>query len=112
MLLETSVNFDGANTVFARAEYVDKSAADLNIPVAPLGRFGIGSVVLGYVRDVWSGNGPLALGLGAAGIGNLIPRSLTPYYGTRTPGGFAIFLRLRVEGEKMTGAMAGMPGMN
>lgn len=115
VLLETTMDFDGKNAVFARGEYVVKSPADLDVPVPSPptpDRFPIGSVVAGYVREVWSGRGPVAIGLGFAGILDVIPGSLGPWYATRTPGGFAIFLRARVAPRNGGPGMASMPGMS
>jgi hypothetical protein len=115
VLLESTMNLDGTNVVFARGEYVVKSPSDLDVPVPSPptpNRFPIGSAVAGYVRELWSGRGPVAVGAGFAGIIDVIPRSLVPWYATRTPGGFAVFLRAGLAQPKGGSGMASMPGMN
>ena len=115
VLAETSLDFDRMNTVFARAEFVQKTAADLavdgSIPPSLGGtpalassdtRFNVGSFVLGYVRDVGTFSGG-TIGLGAAGMINVIPSTLQPAYATRTPSGFSIFLRFRPNRMQMPG---------
>lgn len=125
-LAETSLDFDRLNTVFARAEFVQKSAADLAVDgsIPPnLGgtpalatsdtRFNVFSLVLGYVRDVGTFSGG-TIGLGAAGMINVIPSTLEQAYGTRTPSGFSIFVRFRPNRMQMPangGRMDMRPGM-
>lgn len=106
VLAETNLDLDGTNTVFGRAEFVQKSAADLAVDAAeqpgiaafaattPETRFNVGSVVLGYVRESGSFSGG-SIGLGARGSVNVILNTLEPAYGTRAPAGFAIFVRFR-----------------
>lgn len=104
VLAETNLNLDARNAVFARAEYVQKSPEDLAIAVeltptsyiqSPLpNRYDVGEITLGYVRELASGSGG-SLGLGAAGTLNMVPSTLRATYGTRTPAGAMIFLRLR-----------------
>jgi hypothetical protein len=94
-LAETNVDLDGANTVFGRLEYVNKSSHDLDVTVPSASRFDIGSLGFGYVREIGA-----FTKYGAAGVGfevnvDVIPASLKPFYNTRTPYGFGIFLRLR-----------------
>ena len=125
-LAETSLDFDRLNTLFARAEFVQKSAADLAVDglippslggIAALAssdtRFNVGSFVVGYVRDVGTFSGG-TIGLGAAGVINVIPSTLEPAYNTRTPSGFSIFVRFRPNRMQMPGKGGGMnmrPGM-
>jgi len=112
------------NTVFGRAEYVQKSALDLAIPPPPtpfrdvrfdLARrpprpelhlgfpdasgvppalYGISELTLGYLREV-RGLGPLRAGVGVRGSLALLPRGLEAAYGSRTPVGASVYLRLR-----------------
>jgi hypothetical protein len=71
--------------------------------------FNVGTAQLGYIREVarthWA-----TFGLGAGGIVNFVPSSLEPYYGSRTPVGGFIFLRLRPFHASKKGAtdMGGM----
>jgi hypothetical protein len=107
VLAESEAIIDAHNTVFGRAEMVQKNAEELvvDIPVTtragvvlpPLPssrRFDVSALQLGYIREVarthWA-----TIGLGAAGTLNFVPAQLEPYYGSRNPTGAFIFLRLR-----------------
>ncbi|HEX5437760.1 MAG TPA: hypothetical protein VFW98_11415 [Gemmatimonadaceae bacterium] len=97
VLLETHLDVDGTNAVFGRLEYVNKSSDDLALENAlPERHFDIGSAALGYVREI-AGIAGVSLGVGGRASLDLVPQSLRPYYGTRTPAGFAVYLRLRPE---------------
>lgn len=105
-LLESEAILDRANTLFARTELVQKSAEEL-VVVDPVTtskgvvlpglpgeeHFNVGSAQLGYIRELarirWG------IGLGAAATINFVPGPLEPYYGSKTPLGTFIFLRLR-----------------
>lgn len=120
VLAETNLDLDGTNTIFGRAEFAQKSAGDLVIDgVPPSTTYNVGSLVLGYIREISKFTGG-SIGLGARGSLDLIPRSLEPAYGTRTPGGFTVFLRFRPSRMHMAGMSTtapaghettGMPGM-
>jgi hypothetical protein len=110
-LLESELVLDSRNTVMARAEIVQKSAEDLVLtdvggPNASV--FNVTALSLGYIRELsrWRG---ATLGLGGMGTLNSVPQSLVPSYGSRTPVGLMVFLRVRPAG--LGGAMASMPGM-
>jgi len=118
VLAESDLRLDRLNTVFGRMEWVQKSAADLVLPTGnplaatgfpPDEQFGLQSYVLGYVREIgrtsWG-----SLGLGARGSVNAVPEVLRSVYGTRTPTGIAVFLRLRPRRMNAT-SMSGMAGM-
>ncbi len=95
LLAESNLSFDAWNSVFARIEYVDKTAAHLDLLGRPAdGRFDLGSLAIGYIREIARYPGG-SLGLGGRLAVDLVPRSLAPVYGSRTPTGFAIYLRLR-----------------
>jgi hypothetical protein len=106
-LLESEAILDTKNTFFGRTELVQKTAEELVVanPVTtsgglllpglpPAERFNLGSAQLGYIRELarmhWA-----TVGLGAAGTLNFVPDALEPYYGSKTPVGAFIFLRLR-----------------
>jgi hypothetical protein len=98
--------------VFSRAELVQKTAQDLGLSsptsgLAPDRVFNVGALSLGYIADFmrWSGATP---GLGAMGTLNVIPRNLEGSYGSRTPLGGWIFLRLRPLHSEETTNMGGM----
>ena len=95
LLVETNVQFDNRNSVFGRAEWVQKSAQELVVPgVDPETTFDLAAVVLGYVREVFQYGGA-SLGLGTRGSINFVPKDLRSTYGTRTPLGVAVYARLR-----------------
>ena len=106
-LTEAEAILDRGNTLFGRAELVEKTAEDLVVdrpttlrngtvlPALPADkRFNVGALQLGYIREIakthWA-----TIGLGAAGTINFVPRSLEPYYGSKNPAGLFLFLRLR-----------------
>jgi hypothetical protein len=114
VLAEGEAILDAKNTVFARAEFVQKPADDLALTAAPLGfaagrSFDVGALSVGFVRELRQGRG-VTLGLGAAGTVNVVPASLEGVYGSRTPLGAMLFLRVRAVGSKGAG-MGSMPGM-
>lgn len=95
ILLETNVQLDDRNSIFGRAEWVEKNAEELVIPgVDPETRFDVSGLVLGYIREVVQYGGA-SLGLGIRGSLNFVPERLEPTYGTRTPAGIAVYARLR-----------------
>ncbi len=95
VLLEAGLDLDGANTVFGRVEYIRKSAADLVVLAAPpTEEYDLGALALGYVRELRAIRG-MTLGAGVRGAVNFVPASLEPAYGSRTPVGVAVYLRLR-----------------
>jgi hypothetical protein len=95
LLLESNAQLDGRNSVFGRAEWVQKSAEELVVGTGnPDERFNIASLVLGYVREV-AEYGGASLGLGVRGSLNFLPAGLRSAYGTRTPAGVALYARLR-----------------
>ena len=120
VLAETNLDLDGTNTLFGRTEFVQKSASDLAVDAAeqpsiaafaattPDTRFNIGSLVLGYVREVSKFTGG-SIGVGFRGSVDLIPSALEPAYGTRTPGGFAVFVRFRPSPMNMGSHSANTP---
>ena len=95
LLVESNAQLDDRNSVFGRLEWVQKNAEELVVPgFAPDHRFEVASVVLGYIREVAEYQGA-SLGIGVRGSLSFIPEALEPAYGTRTPGGIAIYARLR-----------------
>ena len=95
VLLESNVQLDNRNSIFGRAEWVQKSADELVVGgVHPAAHFNVSELVLGYVREL-AQYGGASLGLGVRGSLNFVPVDLEPTYGTRTPTGLAVYLRLR-----------------
>jgi hypothetical protein len=113
VLVESALNLDGTNTFFGRAEYVRKSAEELVIAATPPTiEYDVGVLALGYLRTVGRVAG-LAAGVGVRGSVNLVPSSLNAVYGSRTPVGVAIYLRLRPAAPRAGGIkMDAMPGMH
>jgi len=107
LLAESNLAFDAWNSVFARVEYVDKTAADLDIVGRPANaRFDVGSLAIGYVREITRYPGG-SLGLGGRLAMDVVPASLEAAYGSRTPTGFAVYLRFRPRPARSSS----MPGM-
>jgi hypothetical protein len=97
-LLESSLDFDGHHVLFGRAEYVEKSGHDLVLPEErEEGVFGVGSLVLGYVYN-FGPLGPVRPGVGVRGAVNGVPEGLAPFYGSRTPVGGMVYVRLSPAG--------------
>lgn len=105
MAAETNLEIGVKNAVFARAEYVRKSAEELVLPALDPGReFDIRSLVGGYVHEVASVPGG-SIGVGARASVNFVPSSLEPYYGTRSPAGVAVYVRVRPRRMALESAM-------
>ena len=95
IMTESNLQLDAANSVFGRVEYVRKSGEELSLPDAlSAEEFDIGNLSLGYIRE-FAGYRGATFGLGARGALNLIPGALEDVYGSRTPVGVAVFLRVR-----------------
>jgi hypothetical protein len=107
LLAESEAIVDAHNTLFGRAELVQKNAEELVVdvpvttrsgtvlpPLPSAQRFDVSALQLGYIREIararWA-----TIGLGAAGTLNFVPTALEPYYGSRNPIGMFVFLRLR-----------------
>jgi hypothetical protein len=95
IIAESNLQLDTRNSVFGRVEYVRKTGEELSLP-DPLSAddFDIGNLSLGYIRE-FAGFSGATLGLGARGAINLVPADLEDIYGSRTPLGLAVFLRVR-----------------
>ncbi len=137
-LLESEAVLDARNTVFGRAEVVQKGVEDLaldavagapaaaSLPTAtpttagllpsatpPDARYTVGALSLGYIRELGRVRG-VTFGLGGMGTINVVPASLRGAYGSRTPVGGMVFGRLRPTWRRAAGAHDahdGMPGM-
>ncbi len=97
-LFEGSVDLDHANTVFGRAEYVQKSALDLALP-STTAVYDLGEISVGYARTLTVAAG-LVFAAGARGTVNVVPPALRDAYGSRLPLGAAVFLSLRPGGAE------------
>ena len=95
LIAESNLQLDRANSIFGRVEYVRKRGDELALGGAlDDHEFDIGTFSLGYVRELAGFRGA-TFGLGARGALNLIPGALESVYGSRTPVGVALFLRVR-----------------
>ncbi len=105
LLLESTLDWDGSNAAFGRAEYVEKTAQDLVIAATPASTvFRVGEATLGYHRALVT-RGRFVLGGGLLGTVDFVPASLAASYGSRRPTGVAVFLSL---GPRGGAAHAGM----
>ena len=116
LLVETDAILDASNTVFARTEFVQKSAEDLAVAgssgnFSPATIFNVGSLSVGYIRELtqWFG---VSVGLGGMGTMNVVPSTLKPSYGSRTPAAGLLFLRLRASRERAMNSGMGDMKMN
>lgn len=113
-VVESNLEIGRKNAVFARAEYVRKSAEELVLPAMdPSREFDIRSLAGGYVREVASIPGG-SIGVGGRVSVNFVPAPLEPYYGTRAPAGVAVYVRVRpkrMASAPMPRAEPGMPEM-
>jgi hypothetical protein len=97
LLGEFEAILDDRNTVLARAEYVQKSVEELlghDSGIDPERKLNIKAVSAGYIREL-SRQLNTTLGLGVRGTVNFVPAAIEPIYGSRTPLGLVVFLRLR-----------------
>jgi hypothetical protein len=95
VVVESTLELDETNALFGRAEYVRKSAQDLEIASAPATvHYDVGALALGYLRTVGTLAG-LATGVGARGSVNFVPSSLGVEYGSRTLVGLSVYVRLQ-----------------
>jgi hypothetical protein len=98
-LAETELLVDASNTLFARAERVEKNAAELAVDTAAPGfasdrRFRVGALTVGAIHELLEVHGG-TFGLGASGTLNVVPAELRSLYGSRAPLGAMVFVRLR-----------------
>lgn len=94
VVLETSLDV-GTTSFLGRVEYVRKDAEELEIPAVPAGtHYDVAAAVLGALRAIGRVAG-LEAGAGIRGSVNFLPAGLETTYGSRTPAGVAVYLRLR-----------------
>jgi len=95
VLAESNLEIGARHSVFGRVEYVRKRAEDLVLPgVDPARAFDIGALVLGYIREVASIPGG-TIGVGGRASVNFVPATVARVYGTRTPAGVSVYVRVR-----------------
>ncbi len=115
VLGEAEAIMNRRNTVFGRLEFVQKTAEELFLPplgIAPDSTFNITALSVGYIREVsrtrWA-----TVGVGFQATLNAVPAALETFYGSRTPVGGMLFVRMRplhAPHDKAT-SMTPMPGM-
>jgi hypothetical protein len=93
-LVESSLAVTKGLTVYGRVEQAQKSGDDLGFLGDLTQTFTIRTVSLGATQDLHV-FGSAAVGLGARAAVNLLPQTLRLTYQTRTPTGFAVYLRVR-----------------
>jgi hypothetical protein len=93
---ETSVEIGRRNTLFMRAEYIQKDMEELALPHVNEQIHEVRSLAAGYVVDVVHAR-PATIGVGVRGAINFIPAGLAGFYGGPRPVGVAVFARLGFE---------------
>jgi hypothetical protein len=94
LLLETNVNLRQRNLFFARGEIVEKSAEDLVLDQSEEEFFTVGKVAVGYMRQFHRFSG-FAVGVGGLVSVSLLDQDLESVYGSTSPVGAAVFVRIR-----------------
>ena len=110
VLVESEAILDPSNTLLMRGEFVQKNAEELALDGAPQNldpelRLNVAALSAGYIREVGKLWG-MSLGIGGMGTVNLVPATIESVYGSRTPVGGMVFLRIRPEFK--SSGMAGM----
>jgi hypothetical protein len=100
-LLEANYDTGGRSIVFGRAESLKKTGRDLVLSPDLDGEvFSVTSLVAGYVFRL-AETQRLVVGIGARASIDFVDTGLTPFYGTRKPAGYAVFLQLYPPKMKM-----------
>jgi len=99
VLAESEAVLDRRNTILGRVELVQKTAEDLVLPAGPGGfapdsTFTVAAASVGYIREVVRMS-KATVGVGFQGSLNVIPAVLDSFYGSRTPIGGMLFVRIR-----------------
>lgn len=94
LLVESTLELDRANAVFARAEYVRRTAEDLALTGSIPEEVDIGAVAAGYARRVAT-RARMEAVIGLRGTMRFVPAELELFYGSRTPVGVLAYLELR-----------------
>lgn len=92
LLIETSVASSDRDTWFGRLEVAQKTAHDLDVPLAD-GTFTVSKIQGGYTRYVTTTR--WMAGLGATVSAAIVPSDLRAAYGRRVNPGVGVFLTLR-----------------
>ena len=98
-MFETSLDVTRSDTLFARAEVVQKTARDLSVVFVGMDdEFAIGKIQVGYARQLATRRGA-DVGVGASVGVAALPASLSTAYASRTPMEVSVFLTLRPGGR-------------
>jgi hypothetical protein len=92
--VETALDVTARDTLFARADVTEKTAADLVLPVSGDDMFTVSKLQAGYTRwlaPLWG----LRAGLGGSAALAVVPAALSPFYGGRTAPEFSIYFTVR-----------------
>jgi hypothetical protein len=93
-LVESTLDLGAPGSVFGRAELVFKDGHHLGLePEMEHDTFAVGSLVLGYLYD-FAPVGGLVPGVGVRGSLNVIGDELAEVYGTSTPAGAMVYVRI------------------
>ena len=93
-IAETAADVTTSDLLFARAEIVTKTAAELVLPFSDNPTFAVSKLEVGYTRWLAEGQG-LKAGLGGSLGLAILPDTLGSSYGGRSPGEFSVFLTIR-----------------
>lgn len=93
VLAEAVVGLASPNSVFARAEAVEKTAGSLLLPGGGDEVHVVSKLTLGYTRRLLSPGGLVVSAGGSVSVG-LVPEELESVYGGRSIPGFGVFLRI------------------
>jgi len=99
VLAESEAILNRRNTIFGRVDVGQKTAGELVLPSGPGGfapdsTFTVTALSVGYIRElVRSSKATVGVGF-QAGL-NVLPPALAPIYGSRTPAGGMLFVRIR-----------------
>jgi hypothetical protein len=113
ILAETEAMLGKSNTLIGRAEWMQKSAEDLALDLSGSGftsneRFSVATLSAGYIRDFAQGRGA-TIGAGVIGTTNFVPTAIERQYGSRTPLGAMVFVRVHpLHSAEPTAPMGGM----
>jgi hypothetical protein len=95
VLAESTLDLDGRNALFGRAEWVRKTGHDLVLPDPMADQtYDLGSLGLGAAH-YFDPVGGFQAGLGVRGSAMFVGKDLEPVYGSQVPLGAMIFVQLR-----------------
>jgi len=88
VLVEAQRLWHGGHLFFTRAEFVQRTAEELELVGSINEVQDVGAVQLGYGRDVW--RGAVTVGVGAHATVQVVTPQLEPFYGARMPLAFGV----------------------